>query len=157
MDIKSISYVFSILNKHNVQSMVVGGTAVAFYGYIRLSTNQAGQVVNKPDIDIWYNPTYENYYKILNAIEELGKDVTQYRDEEMPNPKKSFFKFDFDNYTLDLLPRINASLKFSASFARRAIFEDNGLQISVISLEDLIEDKKVTGRPKDLDDIERLK
>ncbi len=156
MDFSSILHVFSALNKYNVQSMAVGGTAVAFYGHYRLSTNRVGEVVEKPDIDIWYNPTYQNYYNLLKAIEELGKVVTEYRDEDMPDPKNSFFKFEFEDYTLDLLPRINAPLKFSASFAKRTSFAKDGLEISVISREDLIEDKKLTGRPKDLSDIEHL-
>ncbi|WP_428663219.1 hypothetical protein [Runella sp.] len=157
MDFSSILHVFTALNKYDVQSMAVGGTAVAFYGYYRISTNMAGEFVEKPDIDIWYNPTYQNYYNLLKAIEELGKNVTEYRDEIMPDPKNSFFRFEFDDYTLDLLPRVNASLKFSESFIKRAVFARNGLEISVISREDLIEDKKVTGRQKDLSDIEHLK
>lgn len=57
----------------------------------------------------------------------------------------------------DLLPRINAPLKFSESFKKRTVFAGNGLEISVISREDLIEDEKTIGRPKDLSDIEYLK
>lgn len=72
----------------------------------------------------------------------------------MPDPKNSFFKFE--DYTIDFLPRINAPLKFSTCFAKRTLFANNGLEIAVISREDLIEDKKVTGRPKDLSDIEHL-
>lgn len=36
------------------------GTAVALNGYYRHSINIAGELTDKPDIDIWYNPTYEN-------------------------------------------------------------------------------------------------
>ena len=104
MDFSGILHLFTALNKHYVQSMVVGGTAVAFYGHYRRSTTMAGQIIEKPDIDIWYNPTYQNYYNLLNAIQELGKDITEYRDEVIPDPKNSFFKFEFEDYTLDFMP-----------------------------------------------------
>ncbi|AYQ34403.1 nucleotidyl transferase AbiEii/AbiGii toxin family protein [Runella sp. SP2] len=156
MSDSSISSIFTSLNKHHVQFLVVGGMAVAFYGHSRLSTNIAGEITEKPDIDIWYNPNYENYYSLLNAVKDLGKDITFYLNEVNPDPKKSFFKFEFDNYTLDCLPRINAPLKFSESYIRREIFTGNELEIPFISREDLIADKKITGRPKDLSDIAHL-
>jgi len=59
------------LNKHAVQYLVVGGTAVAFHGYFRWSHNSSGEISDKFDLDIWYNPTYDNYYRLLNSLEEL--------------------------------------------------------------------------------------
>ncbi|WP_028523883.1 nucleotidyl transferase AbiEii/AbiGii toxin family protein [Runella limosa] len=156
MSYSPISHIFTSLNKHRVQFLVVGGMAVAFYGHSRLSTNMAGEITEKPDIDIWYNPTYENYYALLRAVKELGKDVTSYIEEPNPDPKNSFFKFEFDYYTLDCLPRINVPLKFSESYIRKQVFDGNDLEIPFINLEDLIADKKITGRPKDLSDIEHL-
>ena len=58
----------------------------------------------KYDLDIWYNPTYENYFNLLSALENLGEDVSEFRDEQTPDPKRSFFKFDFEQFTLDFLP-----------------------------------------------------
>lgn len=156
MDFSGFILLFTALNKHQVQSLVVGGMTVAFYGYFRLSTNTTGEIVEKPDIAIWYNPTYDNYFKLLSAIGELGKDVKKYKDETTPDLRNSFFKFDFDSFSLDLLPRISAPFKFSEAFARREVFESSGLEISFISRNDLIADKRVTGRPKDLDDISHL-
>lgn len=70
------------LTKFSVEYMIVGGTAVALHGHYRLSTNAAGKVVEKPDLDFWYNPTYENYFKLLDALEELGQDVAKFRHEQ---------------------------------------------------------------------------
>jgi hypothetical protein len=61
----SILSVCKALNKHLVQYMIVGGTAVALHGYFRLSTNLGGIINDKPDLDFWYKPTYENYFKLL--------------------------------------------------------------------------------------------
>lgn len=149
--------VFDVLQKHKVNYLVVGGTAVAFHGYYRKSTTPSGEKTDKPDIDIWYSPTYPNYYNLLHALEELGKDATQYKEETSPDPKRSFFKLEFDDYTLDLLPSIKAPLKFMEAFTRRVVVEANGVEISLICLEDLIQDKEVNPRPKDIDDIAHLR
>lgn len=91
----SLLTVCKLLEKHNVQYILIGGTAVALNGYYRHSINIAGELTDKPDIDVWYNPTYGNYFNILNVMEELGQVVTEFKNEQSPNPSKSFFKLDF--------------------------------------------------------------
>jgi hypothetical protein len=73
--------VCEVLNKHEVQFMIVGGAAVALYGYYRQSISLAGVIADKPDLDFWYNPTYENYFRLLNAFKALGLDVTEFKEE----------------------------------------------------------------------------
>lgn len=136
--------------------MIVGGAAVALYGKFRLSTNQSGEIVDKPDLDFWYDPSYESYFKILDVLEELGQDVARFREEQTPNPGKSFFRYEFENFSLDLLPQIKAPLKFSAAFKRKSLVNYNGTDIYFIGLDDLRQDKEVSGRPKDIDDIQNL-
>lgn len=67
-----ILQVCNILNKNAVHYLIVGGTAVAFHGYFRWSQNSSGTHTEKFDLDIWYNPTYDNYFKLLKALSELG-------------------------------------------------------------------------------------
>jgi hypothetical protein len=64
----SLLTICDLLEKHNVQYMLIGGTAVALNGYYRHSLNIAGELTEKPDIDLWYNPTYENYFNILKVL-----------------------------------------------------------------------------------------
>jgi hypothetical protein len=154
---ESILNVCSVLNKNLVQYLLVGGTAVALHGYFRYSRNDAGEVINKPDLDFWYNPTYENYFNLLNAIRELGQDVTEFENEKAPNPKQSFFKYKFDKFDLDLLPELKAQLKFKDCFERREVVTFNDVTIPFLSYEDLILDKETNPRPKDISDIEHLK
>jgi len=68
----------------------VGGTAVALHGYFRPSLNESGLPAEKPDLDFWYNPAYDNYFRLLNALEELGEDVSEFKAEIAPNPRRSF-------------------------------------------------------------------
>lgn len=83
---ESILNICNVLNKNSVQYLLVGGTAVALHGYLRHSRNDAGEVMDKPDLDFWYNPTYENYFNLLNAIKVLGQDVSEFENEKAPDP-----------------------------------------------------------------------
>jgi hypothetical protein len=152
----SILIVCRTLNKFSVEYIIVGGTAVALHGYYRHSTNVTGEIAKKPDLDFWYNPTYDNYFKLLNALEGLGQDVSRFRDEQSPDPKKSFFRYEFEKFTLDFLPELRAPLRFRQSFDSREIVTLNDVEIPFINYEDLISDKKANARPKDIIDIEKL-
>ena len=145
-----------VLNKHLIQYILVGGAAVALHGYVRQSMNSTGTVADKPDLDFWYNPTYENYFNLLNALEEIGQDVTEFKEEQSPNPKKSFFKYQFENFTVDFLPELKAALSFKSSFDNREMVSFNDVDIPFINYRDLLIDKKATFRPKDVHDIEQL-
>lgn len=153
---KSILNVCEVLNKHSIEFMLVGGTAVALHGYFRPSEISSGLISDKPDLDFWYNPTYENYFKLLNALEDLGQDVREFKEEQMPNPKKSFFKYQLADFTLDFLPELKAALNFRVSYNNRAIVTLNGIDIPFLNYNDLIADKKANARQKDLRDIEQL-
>ncbi len=148
--------VCAILNKHHIDYLVVGGIAVGFHGYFRKSIGPDGTIAPKIDLDLWYNPTYENYFKLLSGLEELGQNVQVFKQEQSPNPKTSFFKFELENLTLDLLPEIKAKLKFNASFRNKEVVSQQGIIIPYINYNDLIKDKEAMTRPKDLEDIRKL-
>jgi len=44
----------TILNKHNIEYLIVGGAAVALHGYFRKSVGVDGKEEDKTDLDIWY-------------------------------------------------------------------------------------------------------
>lgn len=155
--VDSILAVCRVLNHHGVEYLTVGGTAVALHGFYRLSTNPAGAVADKPDLDFWYNPTYRNYFNLLKALEALGQDVRSFKEEQAPNPTKSFFKYELEQFTLDLLPELKAALPFGVCYQHREVLAFREVSIPVISLDDLLADKAVNARPKDLLDIEQLK
>ena len=148
--------VCKILNKHSIDYLLVGGTAVALHGYFRYSVNSAGVIADKPDVDVWFNPTYGNYFKLLDALDELGQNVTKFKNEQAPSPKTSFFKYEFDSFTLDLLPILKSVLPFSAAFARKEQVIFAQVTIPFIGYEDLLHDKAANARAKDIVDIEQL-
>ena len=149
--------VCQILNKNGVQYLIVGGTAVAFHGYFRWSQNSSCNTTEKFDLDIWYNPTYDNYFKLLNALSELGQDVTEFFEEQSPNPLKSYFKFDLTKFTLDFLPKLKGVIKFKQAYEKKEITTIKGINIQFIGFDELLQDKAANSRPKDLADIKQLK
>lgn len=153
----SLLTICELLEKHSVQYMIIGGTAVALNGYYRHSVDAAGFLTEKPDIDIWYNPTHENYFNFLKVIEGLGQDVTEFRKEQSPDPLKSFFKLEFPDFTFEALPQIKAKIKFGEADLRKETAELEAVRIHYMNYYDLIEDKKATARIKDLEDIEQLR
>ena len=152
----NISFICNILNKNKVEYLIIGGVAVGLHGYIRYTTNLSNEIIEKEDIDILYNPTYKNYSSLLNALKDFGQDISVFEAEQAPNPKKSFFKFDFPDFTLDFLPKLATNISFSDLFQRRELLNIEGIEISFLGYEDLIINKKFTARAKDLNDIKEL-
>jgi len=145
------------LQNYGIEYLIVGGTAVALHGYFRITMDGNGMPNEKHDLDIWYNPTYGNYFNLLKALKELGLDTTQYEEENSPNPKKSYFKFEADNFSFDFLPELLSLKKFGVAFTKRETVDIGDTQICFISYEDLINEKQESGRLKDIIDIEQLK
>jgi len=54
-----------LLNENRVEYMIIGGAAVNIHGFSR-STG---------DMDIWFNPTQENFGRLLKAIQKFGFEV----------------------------------------------------------------------------------
>jgi hypothetical protein len=139
-----------------VQYLLVGGTAVAFHGYVRPTTNRDGTVTDRDDFDFWYNPRYYNYHRLIEALEDLGLDMTDVRNEEFVNLKRSFFRHHFDDFTIDFIPTVGGNLTFIDCYKRRLITTIGETEIAILCMTDLILSKKAAGRKKDLDDINVL-
>jgi len=63
----SLKKVCEALNKHKVDCMLIGGTAVGFYGYQRISGISVLNLELKSDLDFWYNPVIENFFNIVKV------------------------------------------------------------------------------------------
>jgi predicted nucleotidyltransferase len=154
--IQEIINICSALNKHDVEYLIIGGTASAFHGHFRVTSDHHGNSLDKYDIDLWYDSSYKNYYSLLRALAELGEDVKNYQEEQNPDPSKSFFRFEHDRFTLDFLPKIDIDKKFYEAYMNKVVSSINDVDIYIIGLDDLISNKKHVGRQKDIDDIEKL-
>jgi predicted nucleotidyltransferase len=148
--------VCKILNAHKVDYMIVGGAAVSHYGFNRPSG--IGQYHSElvVDLDFWYNPTIENFEKILNALDELNVDTSELR-KMVFDGKRTFLKIPHENFHTDFLPQM-AGLKSFRESARNAdkTTIDDGVSVPVISLDDLILNKRAVNRAIDHSDIDEL-
>lgn len=135
----------SLLNKHEVDYLLIGGVAVVFHGYTRSTA----------DLDFWYNPTLTNFHKIINAIKEYGIEVSEL-EKIVFDPRKTFLRFPTSVFQTEFLPTIPGDISFKAAKENAEVLTINNTQVFVIGYEDLIKNKTSTNRLKDQADIEEL-
>jgi predicted nucleotidyltransferase len=146
VQLKEVKGFFELLNKFNVEYMIIGGVAVNVHGYTRATG----------DLDIWYNPTNENYSNLLKAIKEFGFDTNEIADA-VNNPLKAFIRIPLESFYLELLAIIDGKMKYEEVYARTYDFKiDGDLTVKVIGYDDLIQNKIMSRRAKDLEDIAQL-
>ena len=134
------------LNDNQVEYMLVGGYAVILHGYRRVTG----------DMDIWVNRTKENYSRLVKAFSQFGLSVFDMSEEKFLDVESAnVFSFGRPPVSIDILTRLKG-VEFDNAFSRAMQFDENGLIVRFIHLNNLIEAKKASGRYKDLDDIEKL-
>lgn len=132
------------LNAAGVEYVVVGAYAVAFHGIPRFTG----------DIDFFVAPSRENGEKIVECLRAFGLGALNLTPDDFVDPDR-VIQLGVAPNRIDLLTGIEA-VSFADVYARRAQTEIDGLQISFISREDLIRNKRATGRPQDAADVARL-
>ena len=133
-----------LFEKNNVAYMIVGGYAVAFHGYPRFTK----------DIDIFFQSKQENIDKLKKALCAFG-----FEREALPDniftEKGNIIKFGIEPVRIDLLNKIDGVL-FENIKARTVRGRYGNIIVSFISKEDLITNKKASGRAQDIADLEKL-
>ncbi|MCK5737002.1 MAG: nucleotidyltransferase [Spirochaetaceae bacterium] len=133
-----------LLEENNVDYMVIGGYAVAFYGYPRFTK----------DIDILYNLEEDNINRIKKSLSAFG-----FSEVDLPydlfSEKGNIIKFGIEPVRIDLLNEIDG-VEFSKIADDRVRGRYGKVEISFIGRKDLISNKRASGRIQDLADIEKL-
>lgn len=136
----------SEFNKYQVSYILVGGYSVILHGYSRTTG----------DMDIWVDRTIENYQKIKRAFLSFGMPVFDMTEENFLNhPTWDVFTYGTPPSSIDIMVKVKG-LNFDECFKKAITFEDDGLLIKTIHINDLVVAKKTTNRPKDQDDLENL-
>ncbi|MDN5214813.1 nucleotidyltransferase [Fulvivirgaceae bacterium BMA12] len=143
------------LNKHKVEYILIGGTAVAFYGYQRPSGGLHGNLDMKYDVDFWYKPTATNYYNLLKALKALDIDTSRL-ENLIFDPQKTFLRIPHESFRTEFLPQVKGLSSFNKSKQSSKVVNLDGNEISIISYRDLILNKKSIDREVDRSDIEQL-
>ncbi len=134
----------ALLNKHNVEYLLIGGYAVAYYGFIR-ATN---------DMDVWILISPENAHKTHNALIEFGFDMPDLTDE-MFLQEHQIIRMGVPPMRLEILTTISG-VTFYECYKNRNTEIIDGIPVNLINLEHLKINKKASGRLKDLNDLENL-
>ncbi len=134
------------LNTQDVKYLLVGGFSVILHGYSRTTG----------DMDIWVERSQENYVKLKKAFHQFGMPVFDMTEENFLYHKNwDVFTFGVPPVAIDIMIKLKG-LDFLTCFSNAVIFEDDGLSIRVLHKDNLIEAKKATYRPKDINDLENL-
>jgi hypothetical protein len=132
------------LNARGVEYLVIGGHAVAFYGYPRATA----------DLDVWIAVNPVNADRVVAALKDFGFDV--------PDLNPDLFLQDGRIIRMGIAPnRIEIQtgidgVEFSSSYERRVPGKMDDVVVNFIALSDLKANKRASGRNKDLADLDHL-
>ncbi len=131
-----------LLEEHEVRYLIVGGVAVNALGFVRMTE----------DIDFWLECTPENADRTLAALADFGFD--EFSKDDLLDPKAVLMMGRAPN-RIDLLTWISGC-EFADCYPRRTYARLGGVEIPLIALEDLLINKRASGRPKDLGDLDEF-
>lgn len=152
---ETLQKVCASLNKHNVDCILAGGIAVGYYGYRRISGISAIRPEISIDLDFWYKPTLLNFLSLVNALAELGTDVSSL-DQIVFDPQKTFLKVPHQGFHTDFLPQMLGLDSFVECKKRATVELLDGNKLFILSFDDLLLNKAAVGRKTDQDDIDNL-
>jgi hypothetical protein len=132
------------LADEQVKFLLVGAYALAAHGYPRATM----------DIDIWVMPSPANAEAVLRALRRFGSPLHGLTAEDLQKDD-TIFQIGVAPRRIDIITGASG-LKFDDAYSHSVETEVEGLKIHVPSLDDLIRNKKASGRTKDLADAEAL-
>lgn len=133
-----------LFNKHRVEYLLIGGYAVAHYGYVRATQ----------DMDLWINNVSSNAVKTVQALIEFGFKPTTLTEDLFLQPHR-VIRMGVPPLRIEILTTISG-VQFDACYERRKKVVIDGVSIPIIDIEDLKANKKAAGRHSDLNDLENL-
>ena len=132
------------LSEEKVRFLLVGAYALAAHGYPRSTM----------DIDIWIMPSPQNADAVLRALHRFGAPLENLTKEDLQKDD-TIFQIGVAPRRIDIITAASG-LEFEESYARSLSVDIEGIEVHIPSIEDLIRNKKASGRTKDLADAEAL-
>lgn len=127
-----------------VDYLLIGAHALAAHGIPRATG----------DIDFWVSPTSENAGAVYRALAKFGAPVEEISPEDFEE-EDIVFQIGLPPYRIDVVTSVSG-LNFQDAASRAVEADYEGFSVRVPCLDDLIANKKATGRLKDLADVEVL-
>jgi len=133
-----------LLEAHRVDYMIVGGYAVAYHGYPRFTK----------DIDIFFSDAAENLLRVQQVLVAFGFQIATVPLEALAKPD-AVVAIGVEPVRIDLLNRIDG-VTYEEARASTVRGRYGDVEVTFIGKEDLLRNKRATGRHRDLGDVEEL-
>ena len=135
--------VLSELFAAQAEFLVVGAFAMSAHQFPRATG----------DLDIFVRPDPENALRVWNALASFGAPLDEHHItvEDLSRPGLVFWLGKEPN-RIDVMTSIDA-VTFDEAWETREHREVGGVMLPVLSLENLLKNKRSTGRPKDRWDV----
>lgn len=104
-------------------------------------------------MDIWVAVDVENVERILTVLAAFG--FTEVPPELFAGEEMQVLKMGLPPLRIELLTGVSG-VQFENCYSQRAVVTLGGVEVNLISLEDLKINKAASGRYKDLNDLEHL-
>ena len=134
------------LDEENADYLIIGAHALAAHGVIRATL----------DVDLWVRPTAKNALATYNALVRFGAPVSAHGVGKAYFAKPDrVYQIGLPPRRIDLLSSISG-VTVREGFSGAVVLPFGGAPRKVLSIAMLIQNKRATGRTKDLADVERL-
>jgi hypothetical protein len=134
-----------ILNKHEVEYMVVGGYALAFHGEPRFTG----------DLDIWIDCTETNAKKMVAVMKDFGAASLGFTKKDFLD-EAIIKQIGQPPLRIDILGEIDG-VRYSDAVKDKQQFKSQQLSIPYIGVKDFIKNREAIARKKGLKDVKRVR
>jgi hypothetical protein len=124
-----------------VEFMVVGAYALASHGFPRATG----------DIDLWVRCSDENAARVWSALTQFGAPLHDLTVDDLKTPGM-VFQIGLAPRRIDILTSISG-VEFDDAQRNCKQVNLDGLAIQIIGRDDLLTNKRASGRPKDRADV----
>lgn len=132
------------LLEENVKFLLVGAYALAAHGFPRATK----------DIDFFVWATPDNSANLMKALAKFGAPLSDISASDFSS-EGIIFQIGNSPRRIDIVTSIDG-VEFDRAYANKATLVLEGVEVPVISMADLITNKRASGRTQDLADVEKL-
>jgi hypothetical protein len=128
----------------DVRFLIVGAYALAHHGRPRATG----------DLDLWIDPTPANASRLMRALAAFGAPLQEVTEADFAEPGVAF-QIGVPPGRIDVLTELTG-LTFDEAWSTRDSGRFGALTVDFIGRDAFVRNKRATGRPRDLGDIDGL-